>query len=239
MIKPLLLVLSNSSRVVNNQDLIESFISLGRLSYHMVESINNIKLEIISLYRTGYFGQFHTREMAKLIGKSHVGLLPHLKKFEKDKILVSKQVGRSKVYSLNFNNPQVKEFLSLSEKRESLEFLDKEFFVKKIYEEIASCLQGSLVLFGSYASFSHTKESDVDLLYIGEIKDGEKVKINEFCRVYGKKVHLVSMNRKQFREQLLKQNPLVKEIIKNHIILCNHDIFINELWGYYNERKER
>ena len=74
----------------------------------MVESINNIKLEIISLFRSNYFNKFHIREMAKLIGKSHVSLLAHLKSFEKDKILLSKSVGRSRVYSLNMENDQVR-----------------------------------------------------------------------------------------------------------------------------------
>ena len=55
----------------------------------MVENINNIKLEIIGLFRGNYLNSFHVREMSKLIGKSHVGLLPHLKAFEKDKVLLN------------------------------------------------------------------------------------------------------------------------------------------------------
>ena len=206
----------------------------------MVENINNIKLEIISLYRNNYLNQFHIREMGKLVGKSHVSLLPHLKSFEEDKILLAKQVGKSKVYSLNFDNNQVKEFLSLSEKKRSLEFLNKELFIKKIYNEFINInLNGCLILFGSYASGTNSEESDVDLLYMGEINDSKKEIIKEFGKVYGKEVHLVSMTLKQFKEQLSKQNSLIKEIIKNHIILYNHDILINELWRYYYEKKER
>jgi len=47
------------------------------------------------------------------------------------------------------------------------------------------------------------------------------------------------MNLRQFKEQLSKQGTLIKEIINNHIILYNHDAFINELWRHYYERKER
>jgi len=205
----------------------------------MVENINNIGLEIISLYRNNYLNQFHIREMAKLIDVSHVTLLPHLKQFEKNKILTAKLVGKSKVYSINFDNNQVREFLSLSEKKKTLEFLNKEFFVKKIYEEfINSSSNRCLILFGSYASGNYTKESDVDLLYIGEIKENEK-KIKDFGKIYGKKMHFISMTLKQFKEQLSKQGFLIKEVIKNYIILYNHDIFINEVWGYYYEKKER
>ena len=205
----------------------------------MVENINNIKLDIISLFRNNYLNQFHIRLMAKLIGKSHVSLLPHLKEFEKDKMLISKEVGKSKVYSLNLNNNQVREFLSFAEKKKSLELLNKEIFIKKIYEEFINLdLNGSLILFGSYASKTHTEESDIDLLYLGNLKENEGKKIKELGKIYKRDIHLVSMNIKQFREQLSKQGALIKEIINNHIILCNHDFFINEVWRYYYERKE-
>jgi len=206
----------------------------------MVENINKSILEIIGLYRNNYLGQFHIREMAKLIGKSHVSLLPHLRKFEKGKILLAKQVGKSRVYSLNFDNNQVKEFLSLSEKQNSLELLNKEFFIKKFYDEFVNIdLDGCLILFGSYASGAPSKGSDIDLLYMGTIKESEKMDLKRFGKIYGKEIHLISMSLKQFKEQLLKQGALVKEIIKNHIVLYNHDVFINRVWRYYYERKEK
>jgi hypothetical protein len=62
--------------------------------------------------------------------------------------------------------------------------------------------------------------------------------MKEFGKTYGKEIHLISMDLKRFREQLSKQGSLMKEVIKNHIILYNQDIFINELWRYYYGKKE-
>ena len=200
--------------------------------------VENTNIKIMGLYRNNYLNQFHVRQMAKLIGKSHVGLLPHLKELEKEKILLSKEVGRSKVYSLNLNNNQAREFLSFSEKKKSMELLNKEFFIKKIYEEFINLdLNGCLILFGSYASKTHSEKSDIDLLYLGHLKESEKKKINDLGKTYNKEIHLVSMELSQFREQLLKQGALVKEIVNNHIILYNHDIFVNEVWRYYYGKK--
>ncbi|MEK6871376.1 MAG: nucleotidyltransferase domain-containing protein [Nanoarchaeota archaeon] len=205
----------------------------------MVDIINNIQLGIISLFRTNYLSQFHIREMAKLIAKSHVSLLPYLKKFEKDNVLRQKLIGKNKVYSLNLDNNQVKEYVSLAEKTKTLEFIKKEFFIKKIYDEFINLhLNGSLILFGSYASHTHTHKSDIDLFYIGEIRESEKNKIKEFGKNYGKKVHLTVMTFEKFDKKLAEQNSLIKEIIKNHIILHNHDFVIHKLWRYYYERKE-
>jgi len=203
----------------------------------MVESINNMKIDIISLYRNDYLSQFHIRQMAKLIGKSHVSLLPYLKELEKSKVLISKEVGKSKVFSLNLGYNQVRELLSVAEKKKSLELLDKEIFIKKIYDEFVKLdLTGSLVLFGSYASKTHTEESDVDLLYLGDLKESDSKKIKELGKIYKKEIHFVSMNFKQFREQLSKQGVLSKEVISKHIILYNQDLFVNEVLRYH-ERK--
>jgi len=203
----------------------------------VVESINNMKINIISLYKCDYLSQFHIRQMAKLIGKSHVSLLPYLKELEKSKVLISKEVGKSKVFSLNLGNNQVREFLSVAEKKKSLELLDKEIFIKKIYDEFVKLdLTGSLVLFGSYASKTHTEESDVDLLYLGDLKERDSKKIKEIGKIYKKEIHFISMNFKQFREQLSKQGAFAKEVIGNHIVLYNQDLFVNEMLRYH-ERK--
>lgn len=202
----------------------------------MVSNINNTSLDLIALYRCNPLAQFHIRQMAKLIGKSHVGLLSHLREFEKNKILISKEVGKSKVYSFNLNNNQGKDFLSLAEKKKALELIDKEVFIRKILNEFINLdLNGTLILFGSYASKTHTQESDIDLFYLGDLKKKENKKMKDFGKIYNKKIHLVSMNLIQFREQLSKQIALCREIINNHIILYNPDIFVNEIWRYYHE----
>lgn len=204
----------------------------------MVESINNMKIGIISLYSIDYLSQFHIRQMAKLIGKSHVSLLPYLRELEKAKVLISKEVGKSKVFSLNLGNNQVRELLSVAEKKKSLDLLDKEIFIKKIYDEFVKLdLMGSLVLFGSYASKTHTGESDVDLLYLGDLKENDSKKIKELGKIYKKEIHFVSMNFKQFREQLSKQGALVKEVISKHIILYNQDLFVNEVLRHYERKR--
>mgnify|MGYP001562552807 FL=1 len=81
----------------------------------MVDKTTNNKLKILSLYRSNYLAQYHTREMAKLIKKSHVTLLPHLNDLEKEKVLVAKIIGKNKVYTLNIDNILTKNHLIISE----------------------------------------------------------------------------------------------------------------------------
>lgn len=202
----------------------------------MVNTINEISLDIIGLFRNNYLSEFHIRKMAKLIDKTHVALLPHLKEFEKIKILTPKEIGKTKVYSLNLENRQLKEYLSLSEKKKTIDSLNQDIFLKKFYEEIFktnfSC---SLVLFGKYILDKNSDE--IDLLYMDDLNEIEKRKIKEIGNRLGKKINLLAGPLNHFRNHLIKQSQLINDVVNNHIILCNHDVFINELWNYYLNKK--
>ena len=66
----------------------------------MVEKTTN-NMKIVALYRTGYTTSLHVRAIAKLLGTSHVTILPHLKQLEKIKVLQHEKVVRNKQYLLN------------------------------------------------------------------------------------------------------------------------------------------
>jgi predicted nucleotidyltransferase len=204
----------------------------------MVEKITKWKIKIISLYKSNYLATFHTRDMAKKLKTSHVTLLPHLKDLENNKILKSKIIGKNKVYSLNLNNISVKDQIIISEKFETLEFLEKIFFIKKISNEISKLdLSGSIILFGSYIKNYYTKISDIDIFYLGNITKKQIKIIEKIGEPYNKKISIKKSSIKNFEEGLRKRDTLIKEIVKDHVILQNPDIFINILWKYYNEIK--
>ena len=202
----------------------------------MVDKTTNNKLKIISLYCSNYSAQYHTREMAKLLKKSHVTLLPHLNALEKEKILIAKIAGKNKVYSLNLDNILAKNFIIISELVESIFYQEQVFIIKKINTEISRLnLSGTLILFGSYAKKTFKDDSDIDLFYLGELKEPETTKIKAIGKIYGKTINLKIATTQNFESGLRKKDALIMEIIKYHFILQNQDQFINILWGYYHE----
>ena len=204
----------------------------------MVGKTTNIKYEIINLFKSNYLGQFHVREMAKLIKKSHVTLLPHLKALEKDKIIYGKTIGKNKVYSINFENIITKNYLTLSETVETTAFLEQILLIKKITKEIFNLnLSGTIMLFGSYAKKTFQEDSDIDLFYLGQITDKEIQNMKALGKIYGKTINVKKSILKNFESGLRKKDPLITEIIKNHIILQNPEQFVNALWRYYDERR--
>ena len=204
----------------------------------MVEKSTNNLVSIINLFRSNYLAQFHVRGMAKLTTKSHVTLLPHLKELEKDKVLVHKTIGTNKVYSLNFENIITKNYLTLSETVETTAFLEQVFLIKKITKEIFNLnLPGTIILFGSYAKKTFHEDSDIDLFYLGQVTDKEIQNIKNIGKTYGETINVKKSTLKNFELGLRKKDPLIIEIIKNHILLQNHEQFVNALWRYCDERR--
>lgn len=200
----------------------------------MIDKKTINQFRIIQLYRTNYLAKYHVREIAKLVHKSHVTLLPHLKALENNKIIIPTTLGKNKIYSLNLDNNLTKNYLIISEILDSIQYQEQVFLLKRITTEISKLhLPGSLVLFGSYAKQTFDEESDIDLFYIGKISEGKRQKIIGIGTTYGKTIHLKSSNIDAFDAGLLLKNPLLIEVIKTHILLQNAEGFCNILWRHY------
>jgi len=197
----------------------------------MEEKITNHIFEILNLYRTDYTKSLHVRAIAKLLDTSHVTLLPYLKELEKTKILTSKKVGKNKEYTLNSDNILTKYYLTVSEKLETIKYLQKNFLIKKVSQHLINInLQGAVVLFGSYAKNIATETSDIDLFHLGKLSENQITEIKKIGKIYGKEISIKTSSIENFNEALKTGDTLIKEIIKNHIILHNPDLFTNLLW---------
>lgn len=203
----------------------------------MEGKITNYELAILSLYKTDYTRSPHARAMAKLLETSHVTLLPHLKRLERSKVLISRKVGKNKEYSLNFANILTKDYLIVAEKLEAIRYLGKNFLIKKISEQLLNVdTTGSIVLFGSYAKNYATEASDIDLLYLGKLSEIQVEEIKKIGRIYGKEINVKTSTIKNFNDGLRTGDALIKEVMKSHIILQNPDQFVNLLWRYQTGR---
>jgi predicted nucleotidyltransferase len=200
----------------------------------MVEKITNYDFAILSLYRGNYNSSYHARAMAKLLNTSHVTLLPHLKRLEKNKILVTREIGKNKDYTLNADNIITKDYLTIAEKLETINYLQKNFLIKKITEQLLTLnLPGAIILFGSYAKNYATQTSDIDILYLGELTDSQKQEMKKTSRTYGKEINVKPATVDNFLDGLKNGDTLTKEIIQNHIGIQNTEQLVNLSWRHY------
>jgi predicted nucleotidyltransferase len=197
-------------------------------NYH----INQTTLKILGLFRNDYKTSFYLREIARNvhIDAKAVGL--QLNRLEKVNILKSLQKGKNKEHTLKLNNFLTLYYLVLAETFTTLEYLNRNFEIKKLVGETNEKMGKTAILFGSFAKENMTKESDIDILIIDNEKSDLTI-LKEVGNLLSREVNVKLMSEEQFTNGLVVKDPLVQEIAANHIILKGIDNYCNMLWRYY------
>jgi len=195
-------------------------------------NINQTTLRVVGLYRSDYLKSLHVREIARETGVDVKAIHFQLKRLEKANLLSSTIKGRNKEYSLNLSNSLTKYYLVLAEAYASITYLERNFLVKRIIDELGEQIEGVIVLFGSFAKRQATEESDVDLFII----TGEQIAVDlakEIGDLTGRDISIKSANKMQFLRGLERRDPLVKEVVSDHVALKGIDDFCDILWYFY------
>lgn len=194
-------------------------------------NITQTTLKVIGLYTNDYKKSLHIREIARKTDVDVKSIQIQLKKLEKINILSSVTRGKNKEFSLN-QNIITRYYLIMAECFTVITYLKRHFLIKKMFSELDSHIDGMVVLFGSYAKGGYTKESDIDLFVIGTQRVDKKI-IQKTSDVIGRDINVKYSSREQFLNGLSRSDPLVKEVVLNHIVLKGADKFCQILWRNY------
>lgn len=176
----------------------------------MVQNKDDLDFEIMLLLLKG---ENYLRGTAKQLNESHSTVLRKLNKLVKENVLDYKIEGKNKVFFIR-KNLQAKNYVFNAERYKLLKLLKKHPELSVVIEDILKkCKERLIVLFGSNAKFTEKKDSDIDV-YV-ETRS-RKVK-EELESVHSRiKVKIGNFN---------TNSQLIKEIIKNHIILRSVEEF--------------
>lgn len=114
----------------------------------------------------------------------------------------------------------------------SVIYLKKHFLIKKILDQIGKKIDDPLILFGSFVKGGHTKESDIDIFVISEKKIDKRM-VLETSDLVNRDINIKSSNKTQFFSGLQNKDPLVSEVVSNHVILKGIDPFCEIMWRYH------
>lgn len=172
---------------------------------------DNIKLEIIlDLLKNK---ENHVRGLAKNLGVSHTTVLRKVGGMVKENVLDYKKEGKNKIFSLK-RTLKAKNYVYMSENYKANKLLERYPELGIILKEVISKVGSNLiVLFGSYAKFTAKQDSDIDLFV--ETKD--RLLKDEMKQVSNK----INLKTGSFDVD----NALIKEIIKNHVIIKGIETF--------------
>jgi predicted nucleotidyltransferase len=195
-------------------------------------NINQTTLRILGLYKDDYKRSLHLREISRRIGVDVKSIQLQVKRLEKTNVLTSLLKGRNKEYQLNLGNLSVKYYMVMAEAFASINFLQRNFLIKKIVDEIGHSIDGVVLLFGSYAKGAAVRGSDVDLFVIAERKPNWRV-FQEVGDLIDREVTMKSADKRQFIDGLKNNDPLVREVVSDHLTLKGIDDFCEIMWRYY------
>ena len=152
-------------------------------------------------------GGNHVRGIAKSLETNHMNISRKIKELHKENVVDYKEFGKNKTYSLKKTSESMA-YVVMAENYKLLKILEKYNLLRGIIEKIQSNNQIRLaILFGSYAKKLAKQDSDIDV-YIETKNKKLKHELEEINSHLSIKIGKFDKN-----------NLLIKEIIKNHVIL--------------------
>lgn len=179
----------------------------------MVQKRDNLELDIIELLLRG---DNHVRGIAKKLNESHSTVLRKLNGLKKENVIDSRREGKNKIFFLK-DNLVSKTYIQQAELHKLTKLLRHNPELDIIFEEILKKTDEKLIaLFGSYAKGLAKKESDIDI-YIETKSRSVKKSVEDIHSKINVKIGTFDI-----------KSPLIKEIIKDHIILKGIEVFYDK-----------
>ena len=188
--------------------------------------IHNKYFHILKFYLGDYKREIYGRELIGKIPLAQKTIALTLQELEQKGLLYVKKRGSMKNYCLNIKNPQTKDTLIITEVLNKNLFLEKHQKIDHIFKQDNRIIG----IFGSYAKGKENKDSDIDIFIVGKNNKQEYTKKG---KEFGLNISVKQFTEQEFKKLLREKNPLINEIISNHIILFNVEKFIKLTWSNY------
>ena len=161
--------------------------------------------------------EMHGRELAKELKTSLTRVQAILNNLRQINVLDYKTEGRNHVYFIK-KNIVAKTYILNAENYKLAKLLRKYTFLEPLVKDIAEkCPNKMIVLFGSYAKFIPKDDSDIDV-YVDTTDKKIKETVNNINEKISAKIG-----------EFNKEDQLIQEIIKNHIIIQGGETFYEKL----------
>jgi predicted nucleotidyltransferase len=175
-------------------------------------NIDDKCLLVLSLFSKGFNKEYHVREIQRILNIGLGTVQSVLKLLEKRTVLRSRNVGKSKVYSIN--KTEISRFyFVMAEAYKATAFIAKNALIREVIASITPHIHSIGLVFGSYAKGLEKEDSDLDVFIVGKY---DKEKIDEIGRRYGLDINIKNYPIKIFYTEMGK-DILITEVLHDHI----------------------
>lgn len=185
------------------------------------------RYKILSPFTENLRGRFYLRELSVKTGIATMTAQRILKSMEKEGILKSREEGKNKYFELNVDNPKTKMEILNTESFKAQELMEACKPMKSFVKDTPP--EPMIVIFGSFADGTARKESDLDIMLVCDKEMDMPYHLIPY------KIHETKLTWRQFHKALDSSEPLIKEVLKKHVILQRHSDFVEIIWRYYGQ----
>lgn len=185
--------------------------------------IHNKHLWILGQFTGDYIREIYGRQLVDKVPLSQKAIALALDELESEGVLKYRLQGNIKYFKLNLADSNIKDVILSVEIAKKLEFFKKHRKLAYLFKSDMRIVG----IFGSYASGTETKSSDIDLFVIGGKRgtdysvEGKKLDLNISVKYFSEQ---------EFAKLITLKNTLCKEIIRNHLVIFGAENFVNLLW---------
>jgi predicted nucleotidyltransferase len=178
----------------------------------MISLKSKITQNILEVFFLNDKEKIYVNEMAKRIRKDPANVHKKLIEMQEEGLLLSEYQGKERFFFLNKKYQFLKEYKKIILKSVGFENALKEEF------EIIDGVD-SVYLFGSYINSNFSRESDIDILIIGDF-DFKKIQkvLLDMQKKIGREINSIELSKKEFKERLKKKDFLLDDIFSKKYI---------------------
>lgn len=168
--------------------------------FKIMNKFSKKSLELLAFLVRRPLTKMYGREIARSVNMSVGGVNQILRSLAKENMLNVEKKGKMVFYTVNMENPEIKQFKILLNISELSPLINK---IKRDSERI--------ILYGSCAEGTDTEKSDVDLFVLTEKKDAVKEKIRLFKT--SRKIVPIIVDRSEFTKMKEKDKAFYEQIV--------------------------
>jgi predicted nucleotidyltransferase len=181
---------------------------------------------ILALFRNPDL-ELNSRNIAKMIGVTHMGAFKISNKLEKEELIKLRRIGKAIICSLNWDNDYVGSYVKFLLQRESKDSSPLTKVWIKEFKRLKSAK--AVVLFGSVLTKGR-EANDIDALIIIDEKHLNKVEkeIEDINKLMPKRIHPVFQTEKDLKNNIIKQDKVILNAIKG-VLVFGEDVLVRAI----------
>src|SRR3989344_6966448 len=186
-------------------------------------SLTQKEREALLVLFKDFTSYYNAHSISKILNISHVGAQKIFKRLLNERLVVSKRIGKSIIYTPDFGNDYLVQLLTFLLADEANNF--------KRWKEEFKELDGRIVMMFGSAIKNYAQARDIDIMVV--IKKSEIKWINTILKkkeeMLPKKFNAIKLTHQDLLENIKKKDKAMVDIIKNAIILFGQREYVDIL----------